>query len=162
MSTTKKFKFYTEEENAMILGSTASQDKEIATKLGRTPGAISVRRSALLREQGTAPMDHKGEDFTSAEQRRILSTSAKEDRNLATALKTTIASVKSMRRYLQKNGAEETKMAAAPATRKKYSHMEESTSDTHIMIKFGDSTMMLKKDEVSMVEVSVAGIMIIK
>lgn len=158
---TKTLKFYTPEENAIILGSVASQDKEIAARLGRTPGAISVRRSALLRAEGKTAED-QDEDFTPAEQRRILDASYKEQKALASELGTTLASVRKMRQWLGKNGLAETRMAAAPVTRKKHSHAEEGTSDTHILIKFGNSSMMLKKDEVSVVEVSAGGIMIIK
>lgn len=156
----KTLKFYTPEENAIILGSTASQDKEIAAKLGRTPGAISVRRSALLRAEVRTDED-QDEDFTLAEQRKILDTPYKEQKALANDLGTTLASVRKMRQWLGKNGLVETRIAASPAV-KRHSHSEEATSTTHIMLKFGGSSMLLRKDEVSVVEVGSNGIRILK
>lgn len=102
------------------------------------------------------------QDFTPEEREAIMTCPPKGVKELAAKIGATARSVYSMRMFLLKerkaNGfSKSTKFAAKPQV----DHLKEE-ADGVILIKFGKSSMVLNKSEVSMIELSTEGILIAK
>lgn len=107
--------------------------------------------------------EEEEQDFTPEERERIISCAPKNVRALAAELGATTRGVASMRQYLQKerkkaNGTgRHIKLAVKPQV----NHLDEEANGV-ILVKFGKSSMVLNKSEVSMIELSTEAILIAK
>lgn len=102
------------------------------------------------------------QDFTAEEREAIMACPPKGVKELAAKLGATARSVYSMRMFLLKerksNGlSKPVKFAAEPQM-----DYLKAEADGQILIKFGKSSMLINKNEVSVIELSEAGILIAK
>lgn len=99
-------------------------------------------------------------DFTKEEGKIILNTPTKFDKKLAAELDTTIRSVRAMRNWLtHPDGAKAAPKVKIPQVVQTV-NIPVVTDDV-ILIRFKGSVMVLKKNEVSMIEISESGIQVV-
>lgn len=98
----------------------------------------------------------KNQDFTTEDIERIMSTDRTSDGALAKEWGITRASVSAMRRHLQDQAPKVLAAARMPAAKTRKVVEDENI----LVIQFGESTMMLNKEDVSMIRITPAGITI--
>lgn len=101
-------------------------------------------------------------DFTSEEIKSIVEHAPSADKSLAAEMGTTTACIKAMRKYAGQGTAKTFKAAAKiPNPVKVVPFKAPLDIDDSLFLKFGDSIMMLKKSEVSSIQISDGAVTIV-
>lgn len=155
-----KVKPWSEEEKALF--SKGLTDVQIVEKTGRTMSSVINKRSYL---KTTSNGKSEDGDFTTQEKRIILTTPSNKE--AAKRIGATIDSVVAMRAWLGQEEEPQVRLAAKAKTPKVYTTKEienisEEVFDNKLLVKFGESTMILNKDEVSSIQIGEGGILILR
>lgn len=153
-----KVKPWTNEEKALF--GKGLSDAQIVEKTGRTMSSVINKRS-YLKSISNGKSD--GEEFTTQEKRVILTTP--DNKEAAGKIGATVASVKEMREWLGQEEEPQVRMAAKAKIPRIYSieeieEIDEEAFDNKLLVRFGDSTMILNKSEISSIQIGEGGILI--
>lgn len=153
-----KVKPWTNEEKALF--GKGLSDTQIVEKTGRTMSSVINKRSYL---KAISNGKSDGEEFTTQDKRVILTTP--DNKEAAGKIGATVASVREMREWLNQVEVPQVRMAAKSKIPRIYSIEEieeigEEAFDNKLLVRFGDSTMILNKSEVSSIQIGEGGILI--